>query len=738
MYGFFLCLPVEAISQTTLSAGDIAILQYNADDPLKKIRFLALRSMEAGTEINFTDKGWSNNPFTMGFQGGEGIDTWTASDNIRCGDIVVVELINVSLGTGGDQLFAFQGAENSPNFLFGLNNEGTVWQVDATNQRNSALPNGLVNGETALALPERDNAKYIGAVTGSRGQILEEISNQANWLMSDFLILEFTGNFTSTITWNGVTWWNGVTGFPGTPENYFEAVLSQDLRTSEDGSFSTCECTIAAGKTLTIASNDVVVVENSITNRGAVVIFNKGALVQKTKDAGNSGDGTYTVTRKSSTMNSEFDYTYWSSPLSESKLSNANVFQGAYAYSFDSGGGGSWQPESVGAPMIPGKGYATTGPSTNDYPRTYRGEVSGSKPNNGHIEVAISTSSGNFNLLGNPYPSAIDASVFVAENEDLMGTLYFWSHATPLTNGVYSENDYATWNASGGIGNCGIGCIEGDGNIASGQGFFVATGSGSDSKAVFDNTMRIAEPNKNANFFKRSAKSTTVEKNRIWLDLQSDSHYSQILVGFFDEATDGVDRLYDGLRFASGSTISFYSLLDDEHYAILGNSTLKTNEVIPLGFDATSPGDFKIAIHQLEGVLKNAEIQIKDNDTHTIQDLTEQAYSFSCDVAGSYEDRFELLIASEGATTSLGTQRTAETVSANKIELSYFKDYLQIVSSERIEEIECYDFLGRRIQREFTTVNAYEIKLNAIDSKEVLLLKVKLEGGKIMVRKIFI
>ena len=68
-------LTFYANSQTTLSAGDIAILQYNSDGSPDVIKFIALKSMETGTIINFTDKGWKiNNTFRTG----EGIDIWTA------------------------------------------------------------------------------------------------------------------------------------------------------------------------------------------------------------------------------------------------------------------------------------------------------------------------------------------------------------------------------------------------------------------------------------------------------------------------------------------------------------------------------------------------------------------------------------------------------------------------------------------------------------------------------------
>ncbi|MEZ4842475.1 MAG: hypothetical protein R2821_13435 [Flavobacteriaceae bacterium] len=46
-------------------------------------------------------------------------------------------------------------------------------------------------------------------------------------------------------------------------------------------------------------------------------------------------------------------------------------------------------------------------------------------------------------------------------------------------------------------------------------------------------------------------------------------HSTQLLVGFFDEATDGVDRGYDGTKL-SGGWVSFYSRIEDKNMLFKG------------------------------------------------------------------------------------------------------------------------------------------------------------------------
>jgi hypothetical protein len=69
---------------TILSAGDIAIVGYNSDDP-DSFDFVFLRDVEAGTTINFTDNGWQA---AGGFRQGEGTTTFTAPTAIAAGTVI--------------------------------------------------------------------------------------------------------------------------------------------------------------------------------------------------------------------------------------------------------------------------------------------------------------------------------------------------------------------------------------------------------------------------------------------------------------------------------------------------------------------------------------------------------------------------------------------------------------------------------------------------------------------------
>ncbi len=109
----------RSIAQTTLATGDVAVIGINATNP-DQFRFVLLKSITAGTIINFTDNG-----FTAGSTGrtGEGFLTFTAASAYSAGTTFFWQNgavnsaefssnapTNFAFNASGDQLFIFQGA----------------------------------------------------------------------------------------------------------------------------------------------------------------------------------------------------------------------------------------------------------------------------------------------------------------------------------------------------------------------------------------------------------------------------------------------------------------------------------------------------------------------------------------------------------------------------------------------------------------------------------------------------
>ncbi len=192
-----LFLAVPSSSAQTLSPGDIAIIGVNSDNP-DLFGFVALVDLPSGTQIGFVDHGWQA---SGSFRTNEDEYFYTASSGISRGTVVQVTDTDGSprFSTSGDQLIAFQGAVTSPTMIYAVNFEGAgVWQVDATSSNTSALPTGLVNGSTAVAIDECDNIAYSGSTSGTRSELLSLIGDKSNWICDNGDRLIFISSFTVT------------------------------------------------------------------------------------------------------------------------------------------------------------------------------------------------------------------------------------------------------------------------------------------------------------------------------------------------------------------------------------------------------------------------------------------------------------------------------------------------------------------------------------------------------------
>ena len=507
---------------------------------------------------------------------------------------------------------------------------------------------------------------------------------------------------------------------------------------------------IGTGKTLTV-TNAVTTINNGIS------IADGGSLVQITDE--NVNVGKIAVTRITKPMN-KYDYTYWSSPVAGNTLHDLSPdthVNRYYSYNPDAVAPAlNWTAITGGAAtMIAGKGYIIRAP--NGYSDTsytaYTGSFNG-VPNNGTVSIGVSGSAteDKYNLLGNPYPSAISAADFVAANvggtnDALDGTLYFWSHNSPFLSSptfTYSTGDYASWNGSGGTAttNAGDGnSTAPDGYIAAGQGFFVK-GSDDGGTAVFKNTMR--EKGSNMNFYRPNAaqnasnvnaatsETTTPEKHRVWLNLHGGTNgFSQALVGYIANATNGYDKLYDGKTFG-GNLVTFYSINNANNLVIQGRALpfVDTDEV-PMGYKSTITGNLTISIDHKDGALENQAIYIKDNVLDIVHDLTVSNYVFAT-VPGTFNDRFVLryLPAEDLANPTFEEQISNVTIRKNDTTLRVNSPY------ETIDEVLVYDIMGRLLfDKKDCNTNTFETN-TILNGEQTLIVKVRLTNGGVVTKKV--
>ena len=540
----------------------------------------------------------------------------------------------------------------------------------------------------------------------------------------------------TTNTWDGVKW--SKTG-DVTPPTSDDIIVFAGNYTSS-GDLNGCSCIVNSG-TVTIQSGHTLTIANGVNVNGGTLTFDNNASLLQINNVINTGSITY---KRNSAPMKNFDYTYWASPVAGQTLFDLSPNTLADKYMSYSGTG--WQISYGGtAVMQPGIGYIIRTPKGGTWPAPHPEVVVfpysqpvqfKGVPNNGNITSSQSMISGKFYLIGNPYPSALIADEFLYNNTNnntvLNGTIYLWTHNTAITSLKYTSDDYASYNALGGV-TATSGGSEPLGYIAAGQSFF---GSAKANGTVeFNNSMRATGDNgNNAQFFKpgKTAKTAKLERDRLWLNMtNTGGAFKQTLIGYAEGATNSYDNNFDGLTFDGNSYLDLYSINGTDNLTIQGRALpFADTDVVPMGYRSTVAGSFTIAINKADGALANQRIYLEDKQTGTINDLTAQNYTFSSTV-GTFNNRFVLRYTNK----TLGTGEF-ETVENSITVVSQDKTIAISSSSENLSKVFIYDISGKQLYKK-QNVGNLELSIQHLAfAQQVLLVKVVLENGYTTTKKI--
>ncbi|MDT0557890.1 choice-of-anchor D domain-containing protein [Ichthyenterobacterium sp. W332] len=634
-----------------------------------------------------------------------------------------------------------------------------------------------------------------------------------------------------TTTWNGS--WS-----PTLPDSDTVAIINANYNTTAGGqqtSFEACNLIINNGATLTIGdvnnggANTYVEVQNNlyVYGSGAIIVQPQAAFVQINDSGTVTADNpdNIQVNKRTAPMDIATEYTYWSSPVEDETIGDAladanpgrrfRFFAQDFRDSRDETGNTNssnvghddlddnglddyvndgtlrdWQLVNGSDTMLAGVGYASTHspPLFNSFPcdggpdcqfdYSFNGRF-----NNGIIPVSIfkndeEMGDNNWNFVGNPYPSAIDADEFLDYNSDIAGApnrvmtgaIYLWSQDTPAdanTGGFenlnFSSSDYAIINGVGQTGTA-------DGGdptipnrfIPSGQGFFIAMSNAALNTSVhtdptgqpgiietadliFNNSMRVRGTSNNSQFFRMVNTEVTTNREtgnteKLWLNLMTDNGaFSQVLVGYKEGATDDFDGAYfDAERnTATGAFAVLYSTIEDlnKKFAIQGKdlNSIHLDEVIPLGL-LTSIDQatlYTVSIAELEGdFMLNNTIYIKDNLLNVLHNLSADDYTFTSEV-GEFNDRFEIVFNADALSVNENELNTSELIIT---ELQNGNVQFLVPTNFEMKSVEIIDLLGRSIYR-FKANNHTEIYDLSALSSSTYIAKVTLSSGQIINKK---
>jgi hypothetical protein len=510
-----------------------------------------------------------------------------------------------------------------------------------------------------------------------------------------------------------------------------------------------------------------------LTLDGKIYLEGEAQLLQDTGSV-LVGDGSLEVTQQG-TGNS-FRYNYWSSPVNSrgtdftigevlrdgTDLDNIKVIDFGADYTYadgvpssasaaiklssywmykleDSGlGYSAWASVGNIEEVKVGQGYSMKGSNTSEEEQSYTFE---GKPNNGVIELSISTNY--LHLVGNPYPSAIDADKFIIDNgsspgtESTTGPIYYWEHYggdTHLLSGY--QGGYATYTLGGGTpasSSPNVSALGGSVKGAPGryipvaQGFFVM-GDQDGGQIQFNNSQRVfeAESFGNSIFMKTENSKTTTSNNsgndlrpkfRIGFDAPQISH-RQILLTLDENTTDRVDFGYDA-EMIEVFDDDMYWVVDDKKYVIQATNEFGFDKEIPLGIQTKKGGLIRIKIDELENTEEYPFLYIKDSLTGETHDITNQPFEINLE-AGEYLNRFFLV-----------TQATL-----NITEEVTLLDGVQVYMNNSISELQ----LNRLVDTEILNVSVFnylgqQVKTWSINTDERFIsLPLKIVTGTYIVK----
>ncbi len=461
-------------------------------------------------------------------------------------------------------------------------------------------------------------------------------------------------------------------------------------------------------------------------NNSYIYLRDEAQLLQG-NNVGNSGIGKLSAYQNGTVHN--WAYNYWCSPVGNTDTSNNanrafrannNIYDvtsapitsalatyttgydgtsapltisSRWLYTYNAGGSyPEWDPIAETGAAASGYGFIMKGTSGSGNNQLYdfRG-----KPNNGTMTTGVlAPISGiaQWTLVGNPYPSALDARDYIwnATNQaNITGTLYFWeqdlsvnSHYVADYVGGYASYTinsagtmetfvpatFDTYNSDGTLNTSGSSSTSGKAvkrYIPIGQGFMIE--GVVNGNAIVTNSMRefYKQSGTNSEFF-RSEDSNSNESQSDLNEIQysedglaiigedfkrfrinvdfNELYTRQMVQTFHQSATEGFDYGLES-KTPEPLTNDAYWVLDNVPYvaqAFTFDEALK----IPLIVNVTETQPIRFRIFDIQNFDTSQPIYLHDIDADLYVDLRQQNYDINLEI-GNYTNRFEITFNNE-------------------------------------------------------------------------------------------
>ncbi|OIQ28279.1 MAG: hypothetical protein BM564_09405 [Bacteroidetes bacterium MedPE-SWsnd-G2] len=375
----------------------------------------------------------------------------------------------------------------------------------------------------------------------------------------------------------------------------------------------------------------------------------------------------------------------------------------------------SWQHVRSNGQLLPAEGYTMKGPGSGPISDDQNYKFVG-KPNNGDIQLPLNA--GNDYLVGNPYPSAMDANKFILDNAPIIegsggvtGTLYFWEHWGGGSHNLSDyQGGYATYNLSGSVVSPSYGTNDPDVGtggtpaklpgryIPVSQGFFVVGEQNGSIK--FNNSQRVFQKEGSDSQFMRlenlemrNIPSDPRMKIKLGLNSVNSIHRQILLTQDFD-ATQGIDWGFDG-EVMKVQMDDLFWMIEDSKFSIQGTNNIDELTTFPIGLKSESSGISTLTLDDLVNVPSNFQIYVHNKVTGEYHNLRESDYQIHLQ-AGSDLTTYEI-------TFSNNTLGTPPENRNNDFQLIYTSNnktiHIYNPKNKYINHLVIYNILGQEIAK---------------------------------------
>lgn len=635
----------------------------------------------------------------------DGSDSWSELKKITASDAAANNYFGYAVSISGD--YAIVSSYGSNSFRGGVyafkNNGSDNWDELLKMSASDGVSNDLLGFSVAVS----NETAVFGAIGDGGGNI------------GSAYIFKENNAWTGAINgnWNDPANWSEGSVPTSSDDIFITATSVQNLNISTGAEAN--DLFVESGVTMAITSN-YLSVAGDLINNGSITVSSGSSLVVS---GARTGTGTETINRnlRAGRIQSMVGVPLENATFAD--LGATDIYQwNTAAQSF------SVISSSDGTIIEAGRGYFVNGTSP-----SLTGRI-----NSGNVDVSVVLAGDNFNLIANPYAAALDASLFFAANNPIIagGQAYIWNDGGQNV-GVIRNGDFLIVNSAGEAGSAlptnngtpvagSKAGTDWNNSFNSYQGFYIeATSSGNIS---FTPSMQINSDNEDLASFRVA----TTEQSNIRLKLSGDEIANDILIAMRDDATLGEDYSLDAKKRSGNEFISFYSLIDDNEYAIqsIPHASI-TDMSVNLGFKLTEPGSYSIEVTSFENINNELSIYLINNLTNEHHALSEgTVIPFTIDEGNTFNSMYSIYISESDLITAL-----EDNISDIKVYCSNNDIHIESKILNGFQEVQIITLAGKSVFEERVNfIHGKGIMRTQIENNGIYILRVVNESIKFIKR----